>query len=522
MLEHLTPGGLRALLADQAPYALLDVREPPEAAAGHLPSSTNLPIGEVELRADTLLPDLDVRIVIVDDGDGDGRASVAAGMLERLDYRQVSVLDGGIRGWQATGGSLERGRNVPSKRFGERILAEDADLLIEPDELDAALSGSRPPVVLDVRTPFEHRREHVPSARNTPGFDVLGAAAEAAAAGHDVVVHCTGRTRGIIAARTLRLAGITGARALHDGTMGWALAGKPLVRGEVASAAPRTELDDRQLAGLRDLATDAGVELLDAATAVQQRSRREDRWCYAFDVQPPAPGQGSGEGFVPVLSGQLIQQLDEWMAIRQVGAVVACDGGERSLLAGYWLSRLGVPHVAVIDGGLPAWRDAGGGWRSTPAEPRALSRPRAKVPTVDPSQAQRWFDLGARCWSVAPSPEYEAMHLPGTHWLPRRRLELDPPTLDGPAVLSCTDGERSLLAAEALFRVEGGAVDHLVVLEGGVAAWEASGRAVVRGRDGLPDDPGDVWRHPLEVGEVAMRDYLSWEIALTSRTDGHA
>jgi rhodanese-related sulfurtransferase len=158
-------------------------------------------------------------------------------MLDRLGYEDVGVLVGGLRDSAAAGGAVETGRNVPSKRFGEQVLAEDEALLIEPDDLVTLLGSDDPPAVLDVRTPAEHARERIPTAQNCPGFEVVGAAQELVRGGRQVVVHCTGRTRSIIAARTLRLAGMGTVRALRDGTMGWLLAGHEVDRGEAPTVA---------------------------------------------------------------------------------------------------------------------------------------------------------------------------------------------------------------------------------------------------------------------------------------------
>jgi rhodanese-related sulfurtransferase len=230
LLPPISTGGLRSLRRGVEPHALLDVRQPPETSAGHIPGATTVPLGELDLRLPALLPVTTAPVIVVD-GSGDGRAALAAQLLVRHGCHDVHVLEGGMARWQADGGEVATGRNVPSKRFGEELLAalDGSRMFVDPDELASQLEGPDAPIVFDVRTPEEHRREHVPGARNVPGFAVVAAAAALPDPTRPIVVHCSGRTRGIVAAATLRRAGFD-ATALHDGTMGWVLAGLPVVR----------------------------------------------------------------------------------------------------------------------------------------------------------------------------------------------------------------------------------------------------------------------------------------------------
>jgi rhodanese-related sulfurtransferase len=126
--------------------------------------------------------------------------------------------------------------------------------------------------------------------------------------------------------------------------------------------------------------------------------------------------------------------------------------------------------------------------------------------------------MAARSLSVDPSPVFADAHLPGASWVARAWLAARPErwlaSRSSAALLSCRDGIRSLLTASELGRQGYGG---LAVLADGVKAWQEAGRRVGSGRAALPDDPGDVWRHPLEVGPEAVRDYLAWEVALVDK-----
>jgi rhodanese-related sulfurtransferase len=104
-IERIAPSLLKSWLHDGEEIALLDVREHGQYGEAHLFHATPLPYSRLELDVRRLVPRLDVRTVVYDDGSKDGTAVAprAAARLSALGYRNVRVLDGGSRGWQAAG-----------------------------------------------------------------------------------------------------------------------------------------------------------------------------------------------------------------------------------------------------------------------------------------------------------------------------------------------------------------------------------------------------------------------------------
>jgi glyoxylase-like metal-dependent hydrolase (beta-lactamase superfamily II)/rhodanese-related sulfurtransferase len=85
--------------------SVLDIRQPGEYAAGHLPGSRNLPLGELPA-ASGEVPD---QPTVVMCGHGE-RAMSAASLLARSGHADLLVLDGGADDWAGmTGRSLEAG-----------------------------------------------------------------------------------------------------------------------------------------------------------------------------------------------------------------------------------------------------------------------------------------------------------------------------------------------------------------------------------------------------------------------------
>src|SRR5206468_100833 len=75
---------------------------------------------------------------VVCDDDG-RRAGLAAATVERMGYRRVSLLEGGINRWVTDGLSTEWGMNVPSKDFGEKVEVVHHVPEIEAKELAARI-----------------------------------------------------------------------------------------------------------------------------------------------------------------------------------------------------------------------------------------------------------------------------------------------------------------------------------------------------------------------------------------------
>lgn len=97
----------REWLNDGQEVALLDLREAGQFGEGHPFFAIPLPYSRLELDARRLLPRLDVRAVLLDNGDG--VAERGAQRLQALGYTQVHVLQGGAPAWAAAGYTLLRG-----------------------------------------------------------------------------------------------------------------------------------------------------------------------------------------------------------------------------------------------------------------------------------------------------------------------------------------------------------------------------------------------------------------------------
>ena len=487
-------------------FALLDIREAGEAELGHIPDATILSRRLIEFRIEELVSARGTPLVVYDGGDG--RAERAAATLERLGYTDVAMLEGGIAAWAEAGFPLATGVNVPSKRFGEQVLEEDGVASISADALDAMRRSGAPFVQWDVRTQAEFLRATLPGSRSLQGLEIVRHAEAMARDGATVVVHCAGRTRSIVAARTLTLLGVK-AVAFENGTMGWRLSGRSLEGGAEIVRSGTSGVDQAFA-----LAREAGARIREPHAVKAALDERRARNIVVVDVRTDeehragrVPGSVCGPG------GQLLQCTDEVLAVPAASIVLVDDGDGRAAMAAYWLRRMGYPDVALMNGGMPAWRRAGLPVLAGPARDRPdhVTALRGAVPSVPP---EALANASALLLDVGTSRAWKAGHVPGALWLPRGWLEarigdLAPP---GAAVIvTAADDDQAILAAAAL-----GTLGYDAAwLEGGNAGWAARHGPLATGSSLPLSLPPDVVDPPYAKGEAGMRRYLEWEIALT-------
>jgi rhodanese-related sulfurtransferase len=102
---------------------------------------------------------------------------------------------------------------------------------VPANEVLADIDADSAPLILDVRTPAEYARGHVPGARNISIEDLVQRIGEIA--DHrdaEVVVYCERGPRALKAADLLTGAGFVSVRHLEGDMSGWREAGLPIAR----------------------------------------------------------------------------------------------------------------------------------------------------------------------------------------------------------------------------------------------------------------------------------------------------
>ena len=512
----MTPAALRERLLAGGELALLDVREQGVHYQGHPFFACSLPLSRLETMVLDLVPRFNAPLVLLDGG-AEGLAERAAAKLGQLGYTDVQVLEGGCAAWQATGGELFSGVNVPSKAFGEFVEHHYGTPRIPPAELQRLQRSGRKLVILDSRPLEEYQRMNIPGGIDAPGAELVYRVHDLAGPDTLVVVNCAGRTRSIIGCQSLRNAGLKEVVALKDGTMGWELAGYQCERGSERVAPEPTPEGRRQArAAAERVAQRFGVKFTSFSKAMSWRAESA-RTLYLLDVRTRAEFEsGRIPGSVHAPGGQLVQATDEFVGVRNARIVLVDPERVRSVMTASWLNQMGWDEVYVLE----PEGDFGLGDITLARGPRA-----PRIPAYPDSPVVRAPDLargGATVIDLSTSLRFRRKHIPGAWWAVRARLAQAREKIGAAQEVALTseDGLIARFAApEAAALWPGAAVK---VLEGGNAAWCNAGLPEETGLVRATTTPDDVWYKPYdhEHGkdyEKHARAYLDWEVALVGQ-----
>jgi rhodanese-related sulfurtransferase len=498
-------------------FALLDVREQGVHYRGHPFFASSLPLSRLEMMVEDLVPRKTAPLVLLD-GFGEALAERAAAKLAQLGYDDVAVLDGGCAAWQASGGELFSGVNVPSKAFGEFVEHHYGTPRIPPAELKRLRDSGRKLVVVDSRPYEEYHRMSIPGGIDVPGAELVYRVHDLAPdPGTLVVVNCAGRTRSIIGCQSLRNAGLGEVVALKDGTMGWELAGYECEHGSTRIAPPPSrEGREKARAAADAVARRFGVKF---TTFGQMMAWTGDaaRTLYVLDVRSREDfeaGHIPGARHAP--GGQLVQATDEFVAVRNSRIVLVDPERVRSVMTASWLNQMGWDDVYVLEpegeNGFSDCSLATGPW--APRIPRLPSWP--GIAPHELAQAK------STVIDLSTSLRFRARHVPGAWWAVRSRLAEAQAKLQQAKqiVLTSEDGTLAQLAAP-----EAAALwpqSTVKVLEGGNAAWLAAKLPEEKGIVNATTTPDDVWYKPYDHEhesdyEKHARAYLDWEVALVEQ-----
>jgi len=173
-----------ALIESKADVVVLDARRFDEYQTMSIPGGISVPGAELVLRARELAPDPNTRIIV--NCAGRTRSIIGTQSLVNAGIpNQVSALRNGTIGWLLAGQTLDHGQ---ARRFA--AVSEDTRELATADARKVAdkarvqrasradlqrwqQDASRTTYLFDVRTPEEFAQGHLPTARSTPGGQLV-------------------------------------------------------------------------------------------------------------------------------------------------------------------------------------------------------------------------------------------------------------------------------------------------------------------------------------------------------------
>jgi len=201
-----------------------------------------------------------------------------------------------------------------------------------------------------------------------------------------------------------------------------------------------------------------------------------------------------------------IEAIVDALIPRRAARVVWCDDGDTvggkglAQRAAERMATLGYTNVAVLDGGIQAWDDAGYRIYSgvhVPSKAFAEVIEHAdETPHIDASELKAMMD-GDTDMVLFDSRSYEEYHvdsIPGAHSVPGAELvyrfaELVP-SKDTTVVVNCGGRTRSIIGAQAL--INASVPNKVVSLMNGTQGWHLAGYEVRKGATStLPDVTGD-------------------------------
>jgi len=352
--------------------------------------------------------------------------------------------------------------------------------------------------LLDVRDHGEYNAAHIPGASSLPRRLLEHRVRLLVPGLRTQVIVCDDDGRRVrLAARTLERLGYTRVAVLDGGVNGWASDGFPTEWGmNVPSKAfgERVEVRDHVPSiEARELA--AWIARGDDLVILDTRTPEEfGRFCIPG-------GRSVPNGELPYRIGEIVRERPN------ARIVVNCAGRTRSIIGTRALQRMGFQNVVGLKNGTSGWvlaglkLEAGAGKaadRMTLPEPSDATRAEAETYarrvmaedgvvsiTVD-LLAQRLSsdDEGTSLYfiDVRTRAEFEAGHIPGCWWFPGGQIVQRSDDVlgvrNGVVMLVCDGIARAGATASWLKQL---GFPHVSVVDGGTAAWTASGRELAAG-----------------------------------------
>jgi len=340
---------------------ILDTRTPEEYRRFCIPGGRSVPGGELALRITDITADLDPDTTVIVNCAGRTRSIIGTRVLQRMGRQNVLGLKNGTSGWVLAGFELESGADrvglpqpsaeglAAAEAYADQLAAEDGVRYLDIPALQQMLERARTETVyfVDVRTTEEYREGHIPGFRWFPGGQAVQRSDEVAVVRNTPIIFaCDDKVRSTITASWYRQLGHEEVYAVAGGVGAWAAAGldvetggpaEPVLGLEAANAGTR-EISPQELE--RERASDSGsaVIFVDTSGDFAQGHVPGARW--------------TPRGWLELQIGGLVPDKD-------TSITVSCRDGQNSVFAAATLRDMGYSSVAVLSGGMNAWRAAG-------------------------------------------------------------------------------------------------------------------------------------------------------------------
>jgi rhodanese-related sulfurtransferase len=362
--------------------------------------------------------------------------------------------------------------------------------VISCHELTSLMSSDQLYAVFDVRERGEYNECQIPNATSLPRSQIEFRIAELMPdCDVPIFVYDEGGARAPLAAATLLRLGYRRVSILSGGLSAWRAEGRATTSGvNVPSKAFGERVHHER--NIPDLTAEELKRLQDQKANL-----------LILDVRTPEEyGRFCIPGGINVPAGDLILWVEELKQLRDTTVIVNCAGRTRSIMGAAALRRLGLTHVRALRNGTMGWVLAGFDLENKPARsaPPApeISRASAttlalrlaeeeQIPWISSQDLERLIGLkGGMIYliDVRSEAEYAAGHLPGSINVAGgqavQRADDFIAVRNAPIVFISNDSTRAVMAAYWYRQMN---FANVVVLQGGLRAWSASGGGIETG-----------------------------------------
>ena len=335
---------------------ILDTRTPEEYQRFAIPGGRSMPGGELALRITDVLNEIDDDTTVILNCAGRTRSITGTHVLQRMGIEALG-LKNGTSGWLLAGFELENGADrvelpevsdegrAAAEAYAARLAEEDGVRYLSPDELAELIArrDSEAVYLVDVRTDREYTDGHIPGFRWWPGGQAVQRADDLAVVKNSTIVFCCdGRARATVTGSFYRQMGHEQVYAVDGGAPAWAASGRELATG----------MERSPVAGLGD-----AFRSVNLVSAQELHDNPPGIVLFVDTSQDFSGGHTPGARW---LSRSWLEiEIGEMVPDKNTSITVTCSSGRNSALAAVTLGELGYANVAVLEGGMSAWREAG-------------------------------------------------------------------------------------------------------------------------------------------------------------------
>lgn len=305
------------------PMAFLDIRTRQQHVHSHPIFSINAPFDCFEQKINQLFGRSRPLVILI----GETRAEVqcASEYLATAGFPEPLHLPGNFKKWKECGLPVWDGEYTASKAFGEWVEVTGDINPISP----GVVINNPAPLQIDVRPISEYQKFSIPGSVHCPTAR-LGSIVNYP---DQVHVHCAGRTRGIIAAQTMKdLSTPCFVSFISGGTQGWELNGGRRIFDNTSNS-PALIDPETEWCRAQDLINRHQLPILDDKSVVEWQIAHSDHQKIQVNDLDPATDQ--------IAVTTLIQSTDQHLGTHHVPVLINGPNPIDVAIAVLWLRRMG-------------------------------------------------------------------------------------------------------------------------------------------------------------------------------------